>query len=88
MYLGTTLKCMQLHCGILACSMSPTKYIQKTGRICEEYVPKHFSKGYKLLRRAENQFESGFIPNWMCAWYWDSISILLSVLNRSSEMDY
>ena len=40
MYLGTKLKCMQLHNGIYAWSMSPSKYIQEAVRICKEYIAK------------------------------------------------
>ena len=62
MYLGTKLKCMQLHNDICAWSMSPSKYVQEAVRICKEYIPKHQSKGYKLPRRADNSFESGYCP--------------------------
>ena len=54
MYLGTKLKCMQLHNGIWAWSMSPSKYIQEAIRICKEYIIKQVSKGYKLPKRADN----------------------------------
>ena len=55
MYLGTKLKCMQLH-SIWAWSISPSKYVREAGRIHEEYVAKHLSKGYKLTNRADNPF--------------------------------
>ena len=62
MYLGTKLKCMQLHNGIWALSMSPSKYVQEAVRICEEYVARHLSKGYRLPTRADNAFESDYFP--------------------------
>ena len=58
-YLDTKLKCMQLHNGIWAWSMSLSKYVQEAVRICKECIAKHLSKGYKLPKRAENPFESG-----------------------------
>ena len=58
MYQGMKHLCMQLHNGIWAWLMSPSKYVQKAVRICAEYVAKHLSKGYHLLRRA-------IAPNWM-----------------------
>ena len=42
--------------------MSPSKYVQEALRICEEYVAKHLSKGYKMAKRAQNQFKSGYCP--------------------------
>ena len=57
------LKCMQLHNDIWALSMSPSKYVQKLVRICAEYAAKHLSKGYKLPKRADNPFESGYCPD-------------------------
>ena len=62
MYLGTKLKCMQLHNGIWAWSMSQSKHVHEAVRICEEYVAKHLSKGYKLQERAENPFKSSYCP--------------------------
>ena len=50
MYLGTKLKHMQLHNG--AWSMSPSKCVYKSVRICKEYVEKHLSKGYKLPKHS------------------------------------
>ena len=35
---------------------------QEAVRICEEYVAKYLSKGYKLPKRADNLFESGHCP--------------------------
>ena len=58
-YLGTKLKCMQLHNDIWALLMSIYMYVQETVRICEEYVAKHLTKGYKLPRRAVNPFKCG-----------------------------
>ena len=46
MYLGTKLKCMLLHNGIWAWSMSPSKYVQEAVRICKEFVARHLSKEY------------------------------------------
>ena len=62
MYLGSKLKCMQLHNGIWALSMSPSKYVQDAVRICKEYAANHLSEGYKLLKRADNLFKSGYCP--------------------------
>ena len=62
MYLGTKLKCMQLHNVIWAWSMSPSKYVQEAVRICMEYVARHLSKDYVLPKRADNPFESGYSP--------------------------
>ena len=62
MYLGTKLKHMELHNNIFAWTMSPSKYVQKAVRICEENIAKHLSKGYNLPKRAENPFESGYCP--------------------------
>ena len=62
MYLGTQLKCMQLYNGTWAWSMSPSKYVQKAVRICNEYVAKCLSKGHKLPKRAYNPFESCYCP--------------------------
>ena len=42
--------------------MSPSTDVQETARICEEYVAKQLSKGYKLPKRADNQFESDYCP--------------------------
>ena len=61
-YLCTKLKCMQLHNGIWAWMMSPSKDVQEEERISEEYVAKHLSKGYNFLRRADNPFISGYCP--------------------------
>ena len=44
-----------------AWSMSPSKYVQAV-KICKEYVAKHLSKGYRLQKRANNPFESGYSP--------------------------
>ena len=63
MYLGTKLKYMQLHNNIWAWYMSPSKYVHKAIRICEEYVAKHLSKGYELPKRANNPFKSGYCPD-------------------------
>ena len=41
MNLGMILKHMQLHKGIRALSMSPSKYVKEALRICKEYVTKH-----------------------------------------------
>ena len=60
MYLCTKLKYMQLHNHIWAKSMHPSKNVQEAVRICEEYIAKHLSKGYILLRRAENPFICGY----------------------------
>ena len=62
MYLGTKLKCMQLCNGFWAWSMSPSKYVQEAVRICKVYITKHLSKGYRLPKRADNPFESGYSP--------------------------
>ena len=62
MYLGTKLKCMQLHNGIWALSMSPSKYVQKAVRIWKEYVAKHMSEECRLPKRADNPFKSGYFP--------------------------
>ena len=62
MHLGTKLKCLQLHNGIWAWSMSPSKYVWVAVRICKEYVARHLSKGYRLPKREENPFESGCSP--------------------------
>ena len=39
--------------------MSPSNYVQAV-RICKEYIAKHLSKSYKLLKRADNPFKSGY----------------------------
>ena len=57
MYLSRKLKCMQIHNDICTWSMSPSKYVQEAGRICEQYIAKHLSKGYHVPRKAENPFE-------------------------------
>ena len=62
MYSGTKQKTMQLHNGIWAWSMSPSKCAQEAVRLCKEYIAKHLSKGYKLPKRANNPFESGYCP--------------------------
>ena len=62
MYLGTKINCMKLHNDIWAWSMSPSKYVQEAVRICEEYVAKDLSKGYKLPKKADNPFKSGYCP--------------------------
>ena len=41
MYLGIKLKCIQQDNDIWAWSMSPSKYVQEAGRICEQYIAKH-----------------------------------------------
>ena len=71
MYLGTKLKHMQLQNGIWTWSMSPSKYVQET----VESV-KGMSKGYKLFRRANNPFESGYCPK-MEAPYYQSVIIVM-----------
>ena len=53
-YLGMKLKCIQLHNGIWAWSMSPSKYVQEAVRIYKEYVAKHLNEGYKLPKRVDN----------------------------------
>ena len=60
MYFTAKLKCIQLHDGIWAWSMSPSKYVQEAVRICKEYALKHLSEGCKLLKRADNPFECGY----------------------------
>ena len=62
MYLGKKLKHMQLQSGIWVWSICPSKYVQKAVSICEEYVAKHLSKGYKFSRMAENPFKSSYCP--------------------------
>ena len=62
MYLGTKLKHMQLHNGIWAWSISPSKYAGKALRICKEYIAKHLSKGYKLPKRADNPLKNSYHP--------------------------
>ena len=78
MYLGTKLKHMQIHNGIWAWSMSPSKYVQEAVRICKENVAKHLSKGYKLPKRAENLFKVAIALNWMHHWYWDKMKHLIT----------
>ena len=58
MYSGTKLKQMQLHNGIWAWSMSPSKDVQEAVRICKEY--------FAHLRVA-------IALNWMCPQYWDQM---------------
>ena len=60
MYLGTKLKCMQLHTGIWAWSMSPSMYVQKAVSIYD--VAKYLSKGYNFPRMADNPFAIGYCP--------------------------
>ena len=62
MYLSIKLKHMQLHNGMWAWSMSPSKCVQEEVSICKEYVAKHLSKGYKLPKKADNPFEKGYSP--------------------------
>ena len=62
MYLDTKLKSMQLHNGIWAWSMSPSKYAQEAVRICKEYFARHLSKGHQLPKMADNPFKSGYCP--------------------------
>ena len=61
-YLGTKLKCMQLHNGIWAWSMSPSKYVQRAVKICKEYIAKHLHRGYKVPIGADNSFKCGYSP--------------------------
>ena len=35
-------------------------YVQEVIGICEEYVAGHLSKGYRLPKRADNPFKSGY----------------------------
>ena len=56
----TKLKCIQLHNGSWAWYISSTNYFQEAVRICKDYVTKHLSKGYKLPKRTENSFKSGY----------------------------
>ena len=37
-------------------------YVQEAVRIYEEYAAKHLRKGYKLLKRADYLFKSGYCP--------------------------
>ena len=53
---------MHPHNGIWVRLMSPSKYVQESVRICEEYISKLLSKGYHLPRRAENNFAIGLCP--------------------------
>ena len=46
--------------GIWAWLMIQSKSVQEAVRICEEYVAKHPSKDYRLLKRAENPFITGY----------------------------
>ena len=62
MYLGKNLKCMQLHNGIWAWSMSSSKDVREAVRICKECIAKHLSKGNKLLKRADDPFENSYCP--------------------------
>ena len=62
MYLGIKLKFMQLHNGIWAWSISPSKHVWEAVRICKEYVARHLSKGYRLPKRADNPFKSDYCP--------------------------
>ena len=59
MHLDTKLIYMQLHNGILAWSMSPSKYVQEAVRICKKYA---VIEGYKLPKSADNQFKSDYCP--------------------------
>ena len=87
MYLGTKLKHMQLYNGIWAWSVSPSKFFQEAGRICEKYVTKHLSKGYQLPSRAEYPFTVAIAPNLMRLRYWNQMRHLLPVFYRSNEVD-
>ena len=42
--------------------MSPYKDVQEAVRIGKEYLARHLSKGYRLPKRADNLFESGYSP--------------------------
>ena len=54
---------MQLHSGIQAWSKSQSKYVQEAVIICETYIAKDLSKGYKLQKREDNSFECGYDPD-------------------------
>ena len=36
--------------------------VQEAVRICKEHVDRHPSKGYRLPKKADNPFESGYFP--------------------------
>ena len=76
MCLGTNLKHMQPQNGIWAWSMSPSKYFQEAVKICKEYTANHLNKGYKLLKRADNPFKSGYCPKFDV--YWDQMRHLIT----------
>ena len=40
--------------------LAPFKYVQEAVRICKDYVARHLSKKYRLPKRADNPFESGY----------------------------
>ena len=43
--------------------MSSSKYVQEAVRNCKEYVTKHLGDSYRLLKRADNPFESVYCPD-------------------------
>ena len=87
MYLGTKLKHMQLHNGIWAWSMSPSKYVSEAVRICKEFVAKHLSKD-KYCQRGQIIHLRVVFPQTGCIPGIETRQgILLPVLDRSDEVD-
>ena len=65
-YLGTKLKHIQLHNGIWACLIRPSKYVQEAVRMCEENIVKQLSKGQ---RKQTIHSKVAIALTWMCPWY-------------------
>ena len=61
-YLGAKLWKMQLHNGVWAWAMSPTKYVSQAVNNVEKYLEEVLEGRWRLPTRADNPFAIGYSP--------------------------
>ena len=62
-YLGAKLREVRLPNGVLAWSMSPSKYVKEAVQNCKKHLDENFDGKYKLPKRADNPFVIGYEPS-------------------------
>jgi hypothetical protein len=63
MYLGAKLRKFKLPNGVMAWSMSSSKYAKEAMQNCKKHIEENFDDRYKLPKRAENPFAIGYEPS-------------------------
>ena len=59
-YLGAKLKRVTLDNGVMAWSLSPSKYVQEAVRNCEKHVKENLLVHFELMKYAPNPFPIGY----------------------------